>query len=178
METFSIICHSQKVWNDRNIVHSIVFWGRTAADDVGKASSCLLWDSVKNRWSWSRGCGPFLSFVFSVDACFVFSFVFYLWVNSGNIIHWQTRHTGLFQTPRLRSCPLSTNRKILLISLTKYAISGQSDTETNPLPDLYVFVWIRFQINYFCFSEKYANVIHRQGTTNYKVCGWDFRGEK
>ena len=43
----------------------------------------------------------------------------------------------------------------------KYAISGHSDTEAD-LPDLYGFVWIRFQINHFRFSEKYADFIHRQ----------------
>ena len=59
-----------------------------------------------------------------VDACFVFGFVvFYLWVNSDNIVRWQTRHAGSFQILCLGSCPLSpTNRKILLISLAKYAI--------------------------------------------------------
>ena len=41
-------------------------------------------------------------------------------------------------------------------------ISGQSDTEADLLPDLYRFVWIRFKINHFCFSEKYADFIHRQ----------------
>ena len=59
-----------------------------------------------------------------------------------------------------------------------YAISGQSDTEADLLPDLYGFVWIRFQINHFHFSEKYADFIHRQGATNYKVHGSDFRGDK
>ena len=60
-------------------------------------------------------------------------------------------------------------------------ISGQSDKETNLLPDLYGFVWILFQINHFRFSEKYANFIHRQGATDYnlyKVHGSDFTGEK
>ena len=59
---------------------------------------------------------------------FFVSKVFYLWVNS-DIILWQTRHTGSFLIPCLVSCFLSTNRKILLTSLAKYAISGQSDTE-------------------------------------------------
>ena len=60
---------------------------------------------------------------------FIFGFVvFYLWVNS-DIILWQTRHTGSFLIPCLVSCFLSTNRKILLTSLAKYAISGQSDME-------------------------------------------------
>ena len=36
-------------------------------------------------------------------------------------------------------------------------MSGQSDTGTNLLPDLYGFVRIRFQINPF-FSEKYTNL--------------------
>ena len=46
------------------------------------------------------------------------------------------------------------------------------------LPDLYGFIWIQFQINHFCFSEKYANFIHRQGATDCKVHGSDFKGEK
>ena len=41
----------------------------------------------------------------------------------------------LFQIPCLGLCPLSTNWKILLISLTKYAISGQSDMEADLLPE-------------------------------------------
>ena len=78
---------------------------------------------------------------------------------------------------------MSSVRKILLISLAKYVISGQSDKETDLLPDLYGFVWILFQMNHFHFSEKYANFIHRQGTTdynlyNYKAHGSDFTGEK
>ena len=36
-------------------------------------------------------------------------------------------------------------------------MSGQSDTGTNLLPDLYGFVRIRFQINH-SFSEKYTNL--------------------
>ena len=67
------------------------------------------------RWSW--GCCHFLSFVFSVDACFVFDFVvFYLWVNSDNITHWQS---GWFQIPYLGLCPPSIDWKISLISLAK-----------------------------------------------------------
>ena len=64
-----------------------------------------------------------------VSTRFIFGFVvFYLWVNS-DFIFWQTRHTGSFLIPFLGSCPLLTNRKILLTSLAKYTISGQSDTE-------------------------------------------------
>ena len=49
-------------------------------------------------------------------------------------------------------------------------MSGQSDTETNLLPDLYNgFVRIQFQIICFLFSEKYANFIHIHGTTDYKA---------
>ena len=74
------------------------------------------------------------------------------------------------QIPCLGSGPLSTNHKILLISLAKYAIvcSGQSDKETD-LPDVHGFIWIWFQINHFGFSEKYANFIHRQGTPDYNL---------
>ena len=72
------------------------------------------------KWSWSQGCRHFLSFVFGVDACFVFDFVvFYLWVNSGIITRWQSRHTACFQIPYLGSCPLSTDWKISLISSAK-----------------------------------------------------------
>ena len=75
------------------------------------------------RWSWSWGCCHFLSFVFSVNECFVFtnfSFaVFYLWVNSHNITHWQSRHTAWFQIPYLGLCPPSTDWKISLISSAK-----------------------------------------------------------
>ena len=93
--------------------------GRTAADDVGKPSSHLLQDLV-TRWSWSRGCRNFLSFVFGVDACFVFDFVvFYLCVNSDDITRWQSRHSGWFQIPYLGSCAPSIDRKISLISSAK-----------------------------------------------------------
>ena len=50
----------------------------------------------------------------------VCSIIFYLWVNSDNIILWQTRHTGSFLIPCLGLCPLLTNRKIL---------PGQSDND-------------------------------------------------
>jgi len=100
------------------------FEGRTAAEDVGKPSSRPLRDLV-TRWSWSRGCRHFLSFVFGVDACFVFDFVvFYLWINSDNITRWQSRHTGWFQIPHLGSCPpASIDRKISLISSAKCLVS-------------------------------------------------------
>ena len=69
------------------------------------------------RWSWSWGCRHYLSFVFGVNACFVFDFVvFYLWENSDDITHWQSRHTGWFQIPYLWLCPSLTDRKISLIS--------------------------------------------------------------
>ena len=70
--------------------------------------------------NWSRGCRHFLSFVFGVDACFVFDFiVFYLWVNSDNITHRQRRHTAWFQIPYLGSCPPSIDQKLSLISSAK-----------------------------------------------------------
>ena len=110
---------TEKVWIDWNIVHGIIFKGRTAVDDVGKPSSCLPWDLV-TRWSWSWGCRHFLSFVFGVDVSFVFNFVvFYLWVNSDNNTRWQSRHTAWFQILHLGSCPPLTDRKISLISLAK-----------------------------------------------------------
>ena len=58
--------------------------------------------------------------MFGVDACFVFDFiVLYLWVNSDNITHWQSRYTVWFQILYLGSCPLSINWKISLISSEK-----------------------------------------------------------
>ena len=54
-------------------------------------------------------------------------------------------------------------------------MSGQSDTGTNLLPDLYGFIRIQLQINRFLFFEKYANFIHKQSTTYYKAHGQDFR---
>ena len=39
-------------------------------------------------------------------------------------------------------------------------MSGQSDTGTNLLPDLYGFIRIQLQINHFLFSEKYTNFIY------------------
>ena len=162
---------TKRVWIDWNIVLGIIFRGWTAADDVSKPSSHLPWHLV-TRWSWSRGCRHFLSFVFSVDACFVFDFIVFclwLWVNS-DIIHCQNRHIESLQIPCLGSCPLLTDQKILLISLAKYVISGQSDTE-NDLLDLYWLVRIWFWINHFHFPEKYVNFIHRQSATDYKAHG-------
>ena len=116
---FSKFAFTEKVWIDQNIVHDMIFKQRTAADDVGKPSFHLPQDLVM-RWSWSQGCCHFLSFVFGVDACFVFNFVvFYLWVNSDNITRWQSRHIGWFQIPYLGLCPLSSDQKISLISLAK-----------------------------------------------------------
>ena len=67
-------------------------------------------------------------------------------------------------------CPLSTNRKILLTSLAKYAISGRSDMEI----DLFQ---IRFQINHFCFLEKYANFIHNRALPTIRRMHQILRGE-
>ena len=50
-------------------------------------------------------------------------------------------------------------------------MSGQSDTGTNLLSDLYGFIRIWFQINHFLFSEKHVNFIHRQGAADYKAHG-------
>ena len=90
---------------------------------MSEPSSRLPRDLV-TRWSWSRGCRHFLSFVFGVDAYFVFDFVvFYLWVNSDNIARKQSRHTAWFQFPYLASCPPSIDRKISLISPAKCLVS-------------------------------------------------------
>ena len=100
-----------KVCIDWNIVRWIIIQRWTAEDNVGKPSSCLpcnleQWDEVEvevgNIFCHSNS---------SDDACFIFGFVvFYLWVNSANIILWQTRHAGSFQILCLGSCPLSTNQ--------------------------------------------------------------------
>ena len=50
-------------------------------------------------------------------------------------------------------------------------MSGQSDTGTSLLLDLYGFIRIQFQINHFLFLEKYTNFIHRQGAANCKAHG-------
>ena len=51
-------------------------------------------------------------------------------------------------------CPLSINRKILLISLAKYTISGHSNTETDFFPYLFKFVWIGFRLIIFIFQKS------------------------
>ena len=144
---FSKFAVHRKSLNRLEHVHSIIFKGRTAADDVGKPSSRLPQDLV-TRKSLSWGYRHFLSFVFGVDACFVFDFVvFYLWVNSDNITRRQSRHTAWFQIPYLGSCPPLIDWKISLIQFGK--MFGQSHMGTNLLPDLYGLVRIRFQINHF-----------------------------
>ena len=86
---------------------------------VGKPNSHLPRD-LATRWSWSWGCRHVLSFIFSVDGCFVFNFVvFYLWVNSDNITSRQSRHTGWYQIPYHGSCPPLIDWKISLISSAK-----------------------------------------------------------
>ena len=96
-----------------------------------------------------------LPYSYSVSMGVVFSFVvFCLCVSSDNIICWQTTYTGSFQIPCLGSCPPSTNWKILLISLAKYAISGQFNTETDFLPGLYEFVWTGFRLIIFIFQKS------------------------
>ena len=67
-----------------------------------------------------------------------------------------------FRIPCLGSCHLSIGRKLSLIILARYAISGQTDTETD-FSSRYGFVRIRFQINHYSYSEKDANFIHRRG---------------
>ena len=117
------------------------------------------------RWSWSRGCHHFLSFVFGVDACFVFDFVvFYLWLNSDNFTCWQSRHSGWFQIPYLGSCPPSTDRKLSLIS------SAECLTSLIQEPIFFQIYTGSLEFSFkltVLFSEKCANFIHRQGATNY-----------
>ena len=55
----------------------------------------------------------------------------------------------------------------IMMSLARYAISGQSDMETDSSLR-YGFVGIWFQINYHSL-EKHAHFIHRQGASDYKV---------
>ena len=75
-----------------------------------------------------------------------------------------TEHIGSFQILFLGSCPLSIDWNIPLISLARYAISGQSNMETK-YSFRYGIVRIWFQINY-CSSEKYTNFVHRQRSTD------------
>ena len=72
-----------------------------------------------------------------------------------------TTHTGLFQILFLGSCPPSTDWKLSLISLARYVISGQSNTETKS-SFRHSIIMIRFQINYHSL-KKYANFVLRQG---------------
>ena len=139
-------------------------------------SNSRLPRNLITRWSWSRGYRHFLSLVFGCRCVFCFRFRSLLPLITSDIIHWQTRHTGSFQIPCLGSCALSTNRKIFLMSFAKYVISGQSDTETDLLPDLYGF-WFGFKLIIFVFRKTYAHFIHRRGATDYKVHRLDFRGK-
>ena len=140
-----------------------------------QTSSHLPWDLIM-RWSRNRGCHHFLSFIFSVNARFVFGFVvFCLWVNSD--IRWQSDYIGLFQILCLGSCRLSIDLKLSLSSLARYVISSQSDMETKS-SSRYGFVRIQFQINPYHSLEQHANFIHRQGATDHKAHGSDLRGEK
>ena len=68
-----------------------------------------------------------------------------------------TRHIGSFQIPFLALYPLLIDQKISLFSLARYAISGQSDMETNS--SRYSFIRMQFEIDYHLWS-----FIHRQGT--------------
>jgi len=164
MVTFSkFVIHRKRI--GQNIIHGIIFKGRTAADDVGKPSSHVPRDLVM-RWSWSRGYHHFLSFVFGVDACFVFNFVvFYLWVNSDDITCWQSRHARWFQIPYLGSCPPSIDRKISLISSAKCLASLIREP-----------IFLQIHTGSLEFSLKlivffFQNFIHRQGATDYKANG-------
>ena len=100
----------------------------------------------------------------------------YIYIYIYIYICWQTRHTGSFQIPCLWSCPLLTDLKLSLSSLARYAISGQSGTDSKSSSSLYRFVRILLQINHHHSSQKYANFIHTQGATNYKMHGSDLRG--
>ena len=93
-----------------------------------------------------------------------------------SVISVMARHTGSFQIPHLWSCPLSTNLKLSLSSLARYAISGRSGTDSKSFSSLFRFVRIWLQINHHHSSQKYANFIHTQGATDYKMHGSDLRG--
>ena len=130
-----------------------------------------IWFDITSPWL-EVSCEKrdwFLSFVFGVDACFVFDFiVFYLWVNS-DITCWRSRHTAWFQIPYLGSCPPLIDWKISQVSSAKCLASLIWEP---------IFFQIYtgslefgFKLIVLFFSEKYANFIHRQGTTDYKVHG-------
>ena len=109
------------------------------------------------RWSWSWCCHHFLSLIFKCRCVFYFRFSSLLplskfWYHS--FIHWQTRHTRLFLIPCLGSCPLSTNQKILLTSLAKYTISGQSDTEIDLFQIYTGSFGFGFKLNIFIFRKS------------------------
>ena len=74
-------------------------------------------------------------------------------INS-DIIHWQTRHTRSFLIPCLGSCPLSTNQKILLTSLAKDVISGQSETEIDLFQIYTGSFGLGFKLSIFIFQKS------------------------
>ena len=169
MVMFSKFAVHRKSLNRSEIVHGIIFKGRTAADGVGKPSSRLPQDLV-TRWSWSWGCRHFFSFVFGVDACFVFNFViFYLWVNSDSITRWQSRQTAWLHIPYMGSCPPWVDRKISLISSAKCLASLIREPIFFQIYTGSLEFGLKLIV--FFFLEKYVNFIHRQGVTDYKAHG-------
>ena len=79
-------------------------------------------------------------------------------------------HARSFPIPCLGACPVLIDWKSALISLTRYAISGQSDTKTNSSSRYicqYGFIRIQVHMNHYRSLEMYTHFIHRQSATNY-----------
>ena len=124
------------------------------------------------RWSEVEAAAIFCYLYSSVNICFIFGFVVFclwlVWVNLilitvcsdklGRLTHWVIPNSSL------GSCPLSTNWKNITDQFGKICNFWYRNRS---IPDLYRFIWIWFQSNHFRFKEKYANFIHRQGTTDY-----------
>ena len=86
-----------------------------------------------------------------------------------NITCWQSRHTEWFQIPYLGSCPPSIDWKISQVGSAKCLASLIWEPV---FFEIYTgLLEFGLKLIVFFFSEKYANFIHRQGTTDYKVHG-------
>ena len=83
----------------------------------------------------------------------------------------------MLKIPCLGLFPLSTNWKILLISLAKYMISGQSDMETDLLPDLYGF-GSGFKLIILVFQKSMQILFKDRALPTIRRIGSDFRGDR
>ena len=146
------VVHRKRIgWN---IVHGIIFKGRTAADDVGKPSSRLPRDLVM-RQSWSRGCRHFLSYLVSTHI--LFSILSLLPLSK----FWYYTLTYCL-VPYSISWIVSSIDWLENITDQFVKMSGQSDTGTY-LSDVCGFVRIRFQINHFRFFRTVCELYSQTG---------------